>query len=240
MRSSFTVFPFVPGAGRRAARAPPGGGGQAVRARVAARAMASMVSAGSSMSMTWQSVHCVVGGSRLGARMMTPQPARCRRVMRCWPPASRVGVGGVGDDDQQAGGAGAGEAERAVEGVDRAAEPLGAVGGAEVGDPGGDLAGAGEGVDAAPVQDGGGAGGGQVRGGAGEDPGGRGDRAGEGAHGAGDVAGDADAQGRGGDPAAAGAGEGLGGGDRPGGALRLGGQGLAHAEPAGRDLRGGR
>ena len=108
----------------------------------------------------------------------------------------------------------------------------------EVGDLGGCLAGAGEGVDGLAEQHGRGEGRGQVPGGAGEDPGGRGDRAGEGAHGAGDVAGDADPQRRGGDPAAAGAGEGLGGRDCPGGALGLAGQCLAHAEPAGRDLGG--
>ena len=42
-------------AGRRAGP-PPGGGGQAVRARVAARAMASMALAGLATSVTWQSV----------------------------------------------------------------------------------------------------------------------------------------------------------------------------------------
>ena len=53
-----------------------------------------------------------------------------------------------------------------------------------------------------------------MAGGAGEDPGGGGDRGGEAAHGAGDVAGDTEPQGRGGDSPAGGAGEGLGGGDR--------------------------
>ena len=77
-------------------------------------------------------------------------------------------------------------------------------------------------------------------GGAGEDPGGGGDRAGEGLHGAGDVAGDADLERRGGDAAAGGAGEGLGGGHRAGGALGAGGDRAAHAEPAGRELGGGR
>ena len=48
-----------PGAGR-AAR--PRGGCQAVRARVAARAMASMASAGSPASMTWQSVYLQIAG----------------------------------------------------------------------------------------------------------------------------------------------------------------------------------
>ena len=57
-------------------------------------------------------------------------------------------------------------------------------------------------------------------------------------HGAGDVAGDADAQRRGGHAAAAGAGEGLGGGQGAGGALGVGGQHLPHPQPAGRD-RGG-
>ena len=47
---------FIRGAGRGGC-APPGGGGQAVRARVAARAMASMASAGLAASVTWQSVY---------------------------------------------------------------------------------------------------------------------------------------------------------------------------------------
>src|ERR1035438_3432681 len=115
-------------------------------------------------------------------------------------------VVGVGDDGQQPGGAGAGQAERAVEGVDGAAELLGAVGGVEVGDAGGCLAGVGESVHLLPVQDGGGGRGGQGAGGAGEDPAGGGDRAGEFGHGGGDVAGDADAQRRGGHAAAAGGG----------------------------------
>ena len=91
--------------------------------------------------MTWQSVHLVVGAEAvLGAE---DGDAAAGPVQAGDAPLAAfdflVGVGGVGDDDQQAGGAGGGEAEFAVEGVDRAAEPLGAVAGAEVGDPGGGL-----------------------------------------------------------------------------------------------------
>ena len=46
------------------------------------------------------------------------------------------GVVAVADDDQQAGGAGAGQVEGVVEGVDGLAELLGAVGGGELGDAG--------------------------------------------------------------------------------------------------------
>ncbi len=115
------------------------------------------------------------------------------------------------------------------------AASLAVEGGREIGDAGGCLAGVGEGVHLLLVQDGGGGRGGQGTGGAGEDPADRGDRAGECLHGAGDIAGDAGAQGRGGHAAPAGTGEGLGGGPGAGGALGVGGHDLAHPEAAGRD-----
>ena len=58
-------------------------------------------------------------------------------------------VPAVGDDDQDARGAGRGEAERAVEGADGGGEVLVPVGGGELGDPGGDRAGVGDRADAA-------------------------------------------------------------------------------------------
>src|SRR6266516_3526076 len=54
------------------------------------------------------------------------------------------GVLAVADDDQQAGGTGAGQGQGVVEGVDGLAELFGAVGSCELGDLGGDVAGAGE------------------------------------------------------------------------------------------------
>ena len=54
------VLAMAVGSSRRAGGGPGGpalGGGQAVRARVAARAMASMASAGLAASVTWQSVY---------------------------------------------------------------------------------------------------------------------------------------------------------------------------------------
>ena len=45
---------FIPGAGRGGGAPLPEAGGQAVRARVAARAIVSMASAGSAASVTWQ------------------------------------------------------------------------------------------------------------------------------------------------------------------------------------------
>ena len=114
--------------------------------------------------------------------------------MRRWPPSiSLVDVVGVGDDDQQAGGAGAGEAELAVEGVDRAAEPLGAVVARKsVTRAGTRRAGSGRGPLA--VQDGGGDGGGQVAAARARIQAAEATGAAN-AHGAGDVAGDADPQG---------------------------------------------
>ena len=143
---------------------PPRGRGQAVRARVAARAMASMVSAGSARVddlAAGPGVGAVAGV--VGAEDDDAAAGLGQAGDALLPVGGLVGgVVGVGDDDQQAGGAGAGQAEGAVEGVDGAAELLGAVGGGEVGDPGGGVAGAGEGVDPVAVQDGGGGRGGDV------------------------------------------------------------------------------
>ena len=82
------------------------------------------------------------GKGSSGRRMITPQPVLARRVMSPLPAGDLLGsVVGVGDDGQQPGGPGAGQAERAVEGVDRPAELLGAVRCLEVGDLGGCLEG---------------------------------------------------------------------------------------------------
>src|ERR1017187_985489 len=74
---------------------PEGAGVQAVRARVAARAMTSMVSAGSVRVMTWASFHSCgspQGKGSSGRRMITPQPVLARRVMRRCPPAISPGM----------------------------------------------------------------------------------------------------------------------------------------------------
>src|SRR5262245_55455834 len=65
--------------------------GHAVRARVAALAMASMVAAGSVRVMTWAPVMVLAHGVS-GASQRIPQPAAARRLMRCWPPTRSAAV----------------------------------------------------------------------------------------------------------------------------------------------------
>ena len=79
-------------------------------------------------------------------------------------------VPAVGDDHQDAGAAGPGEAERAVQGADGGGEVLVLAGGAELRHLGGDGPGVGDRADLMPVGDGRGAGGGQARSGAGQYP----------------------------------------------------------------------
>ena len=112
---------------------PEAAGVQAVRARVVACAMTSMVPTGSVRIMTWSSFHPVWRSStcRGGGRSRRSRPGQAADAPLS---ARRLADGDqdhVGDDDQPPGGAGLGQAERAVKGVDGPAQLLGAVGAAK-------------------------------------------------------------------------------------------------------------
>src|SRR5690606_37689155 len=150
-------------------------------------------------------------------------------------------VVGVGDYHEEAAGAGAAEFEAVVECVDGVGEVVVAAGGIErrhalwcsVGGPG-------QCGQVPVVGDGGGTGVGVGQGCcACHDPGSGGDGLAGGTHGAGDVDGDPHTQRWGGGVPAAGVGERFRGGDRPGRALSVAGEGRAHVEAAGRGGAGG-
>ena len=123
-------------------------------------------------------------------------------------------------------------------GGDGGCEVLVLAGGGELGDLRGDRAGVGDRADVPAVGDGRGPGGRDRGGGAGQYPGSRGSRPRVGPHRAGHVAGNPDAEGRGGHPAALDPGEGPRGRQRPGGTLRVRRDGLPHPEPTRRGGRG--
>lgn len=150
-------------------------------------------------------------------------------------------VVGVGDDHEQAAYAGAAEFEAVVECVDGVGEVVVAAVGSErrhalwcsVG-------GSGQCGQVPVVGDGGGTGVGVGQGRcACHDPGSGGDGLAGGTHGAGDVDGDPHTQRWGWGVPAAGVGERFCGGDRPGRALSVAGEGRAHVEAAGRGGAGG-
>ena len=112
---------------------PEAAGVQAVRARVVACAMTSMVPTGSVRIMTWLSLSSGVAFEYL-SRRRTITPCQPGQAADAPLSAGRLADGDqdhVGDDDQPPGGAGLGQAERAVKGVDGPAQLLGAVGAAK-------------------------------------------------------------------------------------------------------------